>query len=47
MSLNLVISSLAYLAHSPMHQHHLRQSGGGHVRERWCEIQDRKGASAK
>ena len=39
MSLNFVISSLADLAHSPMHQCRLRQSGGEHIRERWCQIQ--------
>ena len=38
MSLNFVISSLAYLAHSPTHQHHLTHSGE-HVGEQWCEIQ--------
>ena len=39
MSFNFIISSLAYLAHSPMHRCCLRQSGGEHVREQWCEIQ--------
>ena len=39
MSSNFVISSLAYLAHSPMHQCHLRQSEGEHVGEQWCEIE--------
>ena len=39
MSLNFVTSSLAYLAHSPTHRRRLRQSGGEHVGEWWCEIQ--------
>ena len=39
MSLNFVISSLAYLAHSPTHQRCLRQSGGEHVGEQCFEIQ--------
>ena len=39
MSLNFVISSLAYLTHSPTHLCCLRQSGGEHVGEQWCEIQ--------
>ena len=39
MSLNFIISSLADLVHSPAHWHCLRQSGGEHVREQWCEIQ--------
>ena len=33
MSLNFVISSLAYLAYSPTHQCRLRQSGGEHTLE--------------
>ena len=39
MFLNFVISSLDFLAHSPTHRGRLRQSGGEHVEERWCEIQ--------
>ena len=39
MSLNFVISSLVYLAHFPTHRGRLRQSGGEHEGERWCEIQ--------
>ena len=39
MSLDFIISSLAYLAHSPTHRHRLRQSGGEHIREQWCDIQ--------
>ena len=38
MSLNVAISSLAYLVHSPVHRHRLRQSEGEHIREQWCEI---------
>ena len=39
MSLNFVISSLAYLAHSPTHRRRLSQSEREHIAERWCEIQ--------